>query len=392
MTGLLTKKGSYAVDSLLASEQIELKSVDLTELTDFNYICPYKLPKIKSGKFVIVVSGFLHEINNFGISSEELIYFLRPRFEKIFLLDQADPFQLDFAENILCLFDRVLKVNGKFKDTELYNYKVGAITSNGDWTNKNNLKDLQYNQNVLGNIHLSIPCFLGTIPKLRRRVRKYYQSESLKRFLINSVEHIESFLPQKMSISSPPSFTVHFYGSLTHIQRADAVEKMQNSKIKYLGGITSIPPYITAYKGLGISEKLNENERKNIADKLSELMVSPLNRYSYQQSMQKCKAVLSITGYGELCFRMAEAWKNRRILICQDLSHVNTLFPFENGRNVVYCRPDLSDLTEILSGIEDNFQDYIHIAEQGYEDWLTLEKNIHEKIREGFLPIFDNNG
>jgi hypothetical protein len=390
MIGLLTKKGSYAVDSLLASGQIDLNSIDLSELNNFSYLCHYNLPKIKSGELVLIVSGFLHEINNVGISSEQLVRFLRQRFEKIFLLDQADPFQLDFPEDTLILFDEILKVNGVYKDPDLYNYQVGAPTPDGNWTYKIKKGDFQYTPEIVNKINLSIPCFLGVVPELRGEIRKYYQPSFVRRTAIKVIENFESFLPKKLNPSCPPEFTVHFYGSLTHIQRANAVEKLQNSGIKYFGGITSIPLYITGRKGVGIS-KIDEIERKNVVDELQKLMVAPLNRYSYQQSMQQCKAVLSITGYGELCFRMAEAWKNRRILVCQDLSHVKTLFPFENMKNVVYCKPDLSDLIDVLTDIEENFHNYIQIAEQGYQDWIFIERNWQTYVKEGFLPILESS-
>src|SRR5205814_5315295 len=123
------------------------------------------------------------------------------------------------------------------------------------------------------------------------------------------------------------------------------------------GGITSVPSFVTGLKGIGMA-RLTPAERQDLTKRISSegLMTRPMNRLRYQLSMADCKAVVSITGYGELCFRMAEAWANRRVLVCQDLSHVKTLFPFEAGRNVVYCRPDLSDLIEILEDIECNFR------------------------------------
>ena len=99
---------------------------------------------------------------------------------------------------------------------------------------------------------------------------------------------------------------------------------------------------------LNIWKELTTVERSQFSSELQSagLTSRPLSPSGYALSIQDCKAVLSITGYGEVCYRMAEAWSNRRVLVCQDLSHVRTLFPFENRRNVIYCRPDLSDLVE----------------------------------------------
>jgi hypothetical protein len=136
--------------------------------------------------------------------------------------------------------------------------------------------------------------------------------------------------------------------------------------------------------------RLSRAERQALTAELSAegLMIDSVNRVSYQLSMSDCKAVLSITGYGELCFRMAEAWANRRVLVCQDLSHVRTLFPFERGRNVVYCRPDLGDLIDVLDDIECNFRNYVDIAEQGHRDWIDWSSDVEKVMREGFAPLY----
>src|SRR5262249_5227558 len=110
------------------------------------------------------------------------------------------------------------------------------------------------------------------------------------------------------------------------------------------------------------------------------LMARPLDRFRYLASMSDCKSVVSIVGHGEMCYRMAEAWSNRRILVCQDISHVRTLFPFKPGCNVVYCRPDLSDLVDLLDDVECNFSNYIDIAEQGRRDWIEWCSRVTEVL------------
>jgi hypothetical protein len=63
------------------------------------------------------------------------------------------------------------------------------------------------------------------------------------------------------------------------------------------------------------------------------------------------------------------------------------MFPFAPGRNVVYCRPDLTDLVDILDDIECNYRNYIAIAEQGYRDWLAWSRDVHAVTRQGFAPL-----
>ncbi len=100
-------------------------------------------------------------------------------------------------------------------------------------------------------------------------------------------------------------------------------------------------------------------------------MVPRISRPRYRLDMLASKAVVSIVGHGEICFRMAEAMGMGRLLVTQDLSHVEMQFPFRDRENVVYCRPDLADLVDILDDVECNFGRYRPIAERGRADFLA---------------------
>lgn len=118
-------------------------------------------------------------------------------------------------------------------------------------------------------------------------------------------------------------------------------------------------------------------------------MVDRIPRWRYRLGMRECKAVLSLVGHGELCYRMGEAWAARRVLVCQDLSHLRMRFPLEAGRNVVYCPPDLSDLVAILDDIEVKFARYVNIAEQGHADWRAWSAQSIDVFRADFAPLYE---
>jgi hypothetical protein len=165
---------------------------------------------------------------------------------------------------------------------------------------------------------------------------------------------------------------------------------LKESRLRWKGGITGIASYVAGLNGSGIRE-LEPAARMALERSLAGegLLTKPLDRIRYWASMADCKAVVSITGHGEICFRMAEAWANRRILVCQDLSHVRTMFPFEHKRNVIYCRPDLSDLVDVLDDIECNVANYIDVAEQGYRDWADWSSRVGEIVVESLKPLRD---
>lgn len=391
MIGLLTTPGSYAADFLVSSGQFRLAAVDVAGLNVPHYTCPYLLPKIRSGDAVIIVSGWLHDAARNGVDVRgEILLPLRERFHRIVGLDQADPFQLDFSDSVMELMDVVLKVNGVYKDRDLYNYIVGAPTPNGRWTEKVEIREVTYAAHDLDKIRLSVPCFLGVASGLRARVRRYYCNSMSTRLMRDLGDWFCDRLNRSPNTTRRRRYAAHFYGTLTHVQRAEAAQRFQRSSIPWKGGITGVPTFVTGLRGNGMA-RLTPAEQKALTERIANegVLVPRLNRLQYQASMGDCKAVISITGYGELCFRMAEAWANRCVLVCQDLSHVETLFPLQEGRNVVYCRPDLDDLTDILDDVECNYHQYIDIAEQGHHDWLQWSRQLGQVLQQGFAGLYE---
>ena len=80
-------------------------------------------------------------------------------------------------------------------------------------------------------------------------------------------------------------------------------------------------------------------------------------------------------------------------LVCQDLSHVEMMLPFKDGENVVFCRPDLSDLREHVNRLLSDDAVRVRIARAGrqsYMDWARgwrdhlqkgIEAHVHEAVR-----------
>ncbi len=392
MIGLLSKHGSYAIDTLVAAGNLPLAAVELSDLDLPPYECPYGLPTVRRGDTLVVVSGWLHSLSERGIDPiKRALIPLREKFSRIIGVDHADPFLLSFSEQIISHMDVVLKVNGVYRDMDLYNYVVGAPTPNGRWTEKIRLREEVYSPAQIEKIRPLFPCFIGTAPALRALIRRFYCPSPSQRIARSLGDAVYSYVPRLQSSRRVPKRTVHFYASLNHGQRLQAVQLIRDSCIPWRGGITSIPNEIAGFGQDGI-KSLSAAEHEAVVRSVQDegLAVKPLGRLTYQVAMQDCKAVLSVTGYGEICFRMAEAWANKRVLVCQDLSHAHIEYPLESQRNVVYCQPNLTDLIEVLEDIECNYKKYISIAEQGYEDWRAWLRGIDPLLRRCFGPLYDN--
>lgn len=336
MIGILAERGSYSLDALIGWSPSSFAQI---EEPDLGAKAPYNLEKVRSGRCAVVASGFL-AARRPRVAVEELVSRLRRSFDEVVFWDHADPFQLDLAANELALFDRILKVNGLYKDPDLYNYEVGAPSPTGNWTEKTALRQgPRYAAEELSALRLGPPCFLSSVPMVRSRTRALYQGW-LERSVKDRIDDVADIWVSMNGLRAPRR-TAHVAGALSHVQRADALRRIRQAGVSFFGGITGVPPFIAGFDERFGMKHLDPEARSRVEAGLRQegLMMAPLSRPNYVASMVSCKAVVSITGYGEICFRMAEAWMAGRVLVCQDLSHAQTGFPLEAGRNVVYCRP-----------------------------------------------------
>ena len=59
-------------------------------------------------------------------------------------------------------------------------------------------------------------------------------------------------------------------------------------------------------------------------------------------------------------------------MVCQDLSHVETMFPFRDGENVVFCRHDLADLRPVVEQLLTDEGARQRIASEGRRSFNAL--------------------
>src|SRR6202022_3392316 len=90
-----------------------------------------------------------------------------------------------------------------------------------------------------------------------------------------------------------------------------------------------------------------------------------VGRVRYIQDMCRHRVVVAPTGYGELGQRHAWALRTGAALVCQDLSHVEMMFPLRDCENVGFCRHDLSDLRNLVGGLLDDDVLRCRIAHEG---------------------------
>lgn len=170
----------------------------------------------------------------------------------------------------------------------------------------------------------------------------------------------------------------HCVASLTHIQRLEALQELDG--FSGIRGIIGIPDFVA---GVTRREDWSTTTREKVVQAAEPYRREPLSRVNYFLGLARHRVVVSPTGYGELCYRHAEAMSAGAALICQDLSHVEMMYRIVNDSNAVFCRPDLGDLrtrVEYLLNAEDHRR---RIARTGREYLARWSRNSRKHLYDG---------
>lgn len=348
---------------------------------------PFDLPRIVKPDVVLVTPDWYQWLASQGADVEDRIFSrLRAACSIIIGLEGHDAFRLWMPPSGLDRVDLLIKGGGLYRDRELYNYEVGAHYPGANWTGKSKPSIRTYTTSQLDKLRLSLPCFLGINNHIRARVRrKMLRFPPIQRALRRMGDLLSEFETLILGPLIAPRETLHCLVSLTHIARLELLISLRRAGVRGHHGVTSVTEYIGGTERL--EEKASRADLDTIHATLNEngLLHPPLNRYQFKRSLRRHKAVIAPNGYGELTLRHGDTWEQGRALICPDLSHVETMYPFKNETNVIYCRPDFSDVNSILSKIENGELDSALIGRRGQEDWNKWSSDINDLLSRGIM-------
>jgi hypothetical protein len=111
--------------------------------------------------------------------------------------------------------------------------------------------------------------------------------------------------------------------------------------------------------------------------------LQPVGRLRYLLELRLHQVALAPTGHGELTYRHGEALMTGAALVCQDLSHVEMMFPFHDRENVAFCGPDLSDLRAIVEELLRDEDLRLRIAQQGRRSYTAWAGRWREQLYDG---------
>ncbi len=359
---------------------------------------PFGLPTVRRAEVVLVSSawyGWLAGCHPERV--EEVFARLEGTAPSIVAIESHDELQLNLPPKAVRRMACVLKGGGLYRDRELYNHEVGPRFPEGVWSERRRPRRPAYTREDLEKLRLSIPCFLWVAPGARRSLRRRREESPARRVARNAVERLlDPALSMVAGVGRPHG--VHCVGRLTHVQRLEAVRLLEG-----LGGhhgITDVPErvsglangladesalglaggsadesapsglnggstYESAPRGLNggstdatdglagelsgaepywYGKLLSPHELQALRARTRPYTRVPVSRAAFQLELRRHRVVVALAGHGELTYRHMEALAAGAVLVCQDLSHTETMFPFEGGENVLFCRPDLSDL------------------------------------------------
>lgn len=362
------------VGSTLGFVRKDPASVGLSAYPD-----PFELPIADTARTALVSQDFYYYLRRNDIAPCRFFERLRHFVDRVILYDSNDRFSLSIGPEAFDYADLVIKFQGLYKDRDLYQYKVGALYPGYHWNDRGGGKlTYQYTPAQLDKLRLAFPMFLANVPEVRHRLRlrsrRKWPLPALLGF--RAAEHVADRGLMAAAEMVKPTADIHHVGGLTHQARYEVATRLQDLKSRGLNAITSIPDYIDGTEStLDVfpwTRPVDLELRNRFAASLRErqlLRSDPLPRRAFVVSMLRHKYVFATTGYGEMTHRHAEAWRVGRAVICQDVSNVDILYPFVDNENVIFCRPDLSDLAGVVRKAADDEYDWRRIGRRGQEVW-----------------------
>lgn len=318
---------------------------------------------------------------------DDVIRRLEQSAEVVVGINGSDRFNLGFPPHAIERFASVLCMQGLYRDRDLYNWNVGPVYPGANWTEKRERRQWRYGSDHLDKLRLSVPCFVTQFPGVRRRTAEWVREDG-RRWTRNARSLGQPLANRVMmaGLGVAPrlgrSLEVHCHLGLSHVQRIETLRLLEG-----FSGVRGIAPtqspalvYGTEYGGatlpLAVQKKLTDHARPFARD--------PVSRQRYLLIMRRHKIGVAPTGYGEVGDRHGQVLMTGAALVCQDLSHVEMLLPFIDRQNAFFCRPDLSDLRELVEDVLRDDALRIRVARQGRGDFVKWARDWRRHLLDGF--------
>jgi len=265
-------------------------------------------------------------------------------------IDHCDVILSKFHSKDVDLFDLVLKGQGLPKDRELMNWEIGPR-----WglNRTEKIRRIKFEDWLLS----------------PAQIDKFELS-----FDLGSVAYCD--IEVKPLSSALEWYDVFFVGSFDSLNRLEGL-KICREHFRTLGWLVKLPD---DHPIVGIEEwkadpKLGRKEDRRLLVRESNQLYRE-NRKLFRQIRilpvlyrflaQSCKIMPAFSGIGELGPRHYQALEFGKVLVCEDVSYIETIFPFQDGANCVLVADRLDDLVEKIRWLLKDDRARRHIASTGF--------------------------
>ena len=391
----LSQGDTWISDLIVGSKQLDCATVSPQALGIPDFPNRFGLPETDRANVVLIETRWFKWLAGFGKAAVENAFRRLEAISDVIIgVEGYATFRLGAPPEMLDRCAGLLKTQGIYWDRELYNHDVGAYFPGAQWTEPSRLSQRRYTAAQLEKLRLSLPCFVGADPAVRSMMRRARpETGAFARQLGFAVETTHDRISSALARARRDP-EVCFRGRLTHLDRRDALLALSDAGIGGALAITGVPQHVFGVKRRG-RLPLSDADRRRLASELAGrgLLTSPVPRLRMLAELRRHEIALGLAGYGELTFRHAEAWRAGAALICQDLSHVETMFPVDDRENAMFCRPDLEDLAARVRELTADGEQRERIARCGADRWRQWAARPEELVRLGITdPVAELAG
>jgi hypothetical protein len=346
---------------------------------------PFALPEADEVDAVLVTGYWLRWLHRTHSDQAAQVLAALDRCCRVAIgFDGADQFELGIAPRDLARFPLTLKFQGVFRDRDLYNYGVGPWYPDAIWALKRRPKRERYADADLERVSLSLPCTMLDVAGVRRSTRRYEVGTTRTgaadigpglRTGRAGAELAFATALRGMPIGHR-RHDVHLVATLSHVQRLEACRRL--TRFDGARGL-NLPPVVfppgESDDGAAVRERLQHES--------ADLQRPVAGRLRFVAEMTQHRIVVAPTGYGELGQRHGWALRTGAALVCQDLSHVEMMYPLRDRENVLFCRPDLADLEDRVGELLADEQLRHRIALEGRGSFHRWERRWRAQLEVG---------
>ncbi|MBI4179194.1 glycosyltransferase family 1 protein [bacterium] len=283
-------------------------------------------------------------------------------------LDHGDTLQSKFRSSDVGEFDLILKAHGLPRDRDLMNWEVGVRwgLNRREKIRKISNPEWRYSPRQLDKFRLSFD--LGMAYCGRR------------------IHPLPGFFEP---------FDVFFAGAFNSLNRLEGL-KLCKRRFRTLGRLVRLAadhPIVGLEEGGARRETLVWDEiyarRRKLSaewiDRHPELFGRPISSGRFTAMAVLSKIMPAFSGIGELGPRHYQALSFGKLLLCEDLSHVETHFPFRDGETCVHVSDRLEDLETRVRELLTDAARRKRIAREGFERFRECYGDGSKMFRDCFL-------